>query len=429
MNLFLIGLDHSSAPIALRERLAFTADEVHRAVTLLTDVGGGPLQEAAILSTCNRVEVYGVSAEPVQFEQVARFLADFHEIPYEDVAPSLRMHQNLDAARHLYETAAGLHSIVLGEAQIQGQVRSALQLAQEAQTSGPYLNAMFRFALTAGKRVRHETALGKGAASVSQAGVELARRLLGGLRDKRVLLLGSGSMAELAVKNLQAYGASDLKIANRTFANAQHLAEQYNAQAIAYEDFAAHLAHVDIVISATSSQEPIISHDMVRSALAERNAQQAKPQHPLLLIDLAVPRDIEASVVELSGVRLATVDDLQGLVNATLLQRQSELEPARAIVQEELDAFERWLREQETLPALTSLRQQAEELRQQEVQRAMRRLGDLSSDQQQAIEILTQSLVNKLLHNPTLRLKHAAAAGEGSRYVEMMRDLFALDMH
>jgi glutamyl-tRNA reductase len=429
MNLFLVGLDHSSAPIALRERLAFTTDEVHRALTLLTDVGGGPLQEAAILSTCNRVEVYGISAEPVQFEQFAHFLADFHEIPYEDIVPSLRLYQNEEAARHLYETAAGLHSIVLGEAQIQGQVRGAWQLAQESQTSGPYLNALFRFALTAGKRVRNETALGKGAASVSQAGVELARRLLGGLREKKVLLLGSGSMAELAVKNLQAYGVSDVKIANRTFANAQALAEQYKAQAIRYEDFASHLANVDIVISATSSQEPIISREMVVAALADRQAHEIQHQHPLLLIDLAVPRDIEASVVELSGVRLATVDDLQGLVNATLLQRQSELDPARAIVQEELDAFERWLREQETLPALTSLRQQAEELRQQEVQRAMRRLGELSDDQQQAIEILTQSLVNKLLHNPTLRLKHAAAAGEGSRYVEMMRDLFALDMH
>lgn len=427
IHLFLVGIDHTTAPVALRERLSFSAEEVVQALKQLTYADGGVLREAVILSTCNRVEVYGVGKDADGLEAMQRFLAAFHALPYAEVAPFMIVRRGIEVAAHLCATAAGLHSIVLGEAQIQGQVRNAVEVAQREHASGSLLNGLFRHALAAGKRVRHETALGKGAASVSQAGVELARRQLGGLRGKRVLLVGSGTMSELAVKNLQAYGATDLMITNRTAAKAEALAERYGACAIPFDALDEVLGAVDILISATSSPEPVIGKAAVTAALNARRAHHDEHHHPLLLLDLAVPRDIDPAVAELDGVRLATVDDLQGLVDATLAQRRNELAPAQTIVAEEVAAFERWLREQETLPALTSLRQQAEALRQTELQRAMRRLGELSPEQQQAVDVLTQSLVNKLLHAPTLRLKDAAAAGDGSRYAALMRELFALE--
>lgn len=429
MNLFLVGIDHTTAPIALRERLSFSAAEVPVALAQLTASDNIGLAEATLISTCNRVEIYGVGTDTHALAATARFLAAFHGLSYDEVAPCLVTRTGVEVAAHLCATAAGLHSIVLGEAQIQGQVRAAIDIAQQTRTSGPLLNGLFRHGLAAGKRVRHDTALGKGAASVSQAGVELARRQLGGLRGKRVLLVGSGTMSELAVKNLQAYGVTDVLITNRTADHATTLAEHYGAQAIAFEALPAALGTVDIVISATAAPQPIITKAMVERALVTRHERVAEQRHPLVMIDLAVPRDIDPAVAELSGVRVATVDDLQDVVQATLTQRRGELAHAQQIVAQEVAAFERWLREQETLPALASLRQQAETLRQHELQRALRRLGDLSPDQRQAIEVLTQSLVNKLLHAPTLRLKDAAATGEGTRYAEMMRDLFALEAH
>lgn len=427
MNLYLVGIDHTTAPVSLRERLAFAAEELPIALAQLTRGSAEQpalLAEAAILSTCNRVEVYGVANDAETSAQMVAFLAHFHAMDPAELAPHLFHYSGEAVATHLCATAAGLRSIVLGEAQIQGQVRLAAEIAQQAGSSGPILNALFRHALAAGKRVRHQTALGTGPASVSQAGVELAQQQLGTLAGRRVLLVGSGKVSELAMQNLRAYGATDLRIANRTHAHALDLAERYGAEAIPFETLPAALTEADIVISSTAAPTPVIECAHVKAALQTRHNTFASQ---MLILDLAVPRDVAPDVATLPGVSVYTVDDLQHVVSDTLAQRRAAVAAAEAIVAEEQAEWSAWLRSQETLRSLTSLRQRAEALRTAEMQRAMRRLSALSPEQHEAVEALTQSLVNKLLHTPTVRLKHAAAAGDGSRYASMLSELFDLE--
>lgn len=432
-RLCLVGLDHTTAPVALRERLAFSAEEIPDALSQLVSPRDGEplLAEATILSTCNRVEVYGIASAPDAPARIGAFLANTRGFERRDLEGCLFSHTGKPVVRHLCETAAGIRSIVLGEAQIQGQVRDALEVAQGAKSAGPLLSALFRQALGAGKRVRHETSLGKGAASVSQAGVELARQQLGSLRGRCVLLVGSGKVSELAAQNLRANGASDLLIVNRTFTNAQELARRYGAAALPIGALPSALAQADIVISTTAAPQPIITQAQIQAALEARGYRPGftteEGQLRMLMLDLAVPRDIAPDVAAVPGVRVYTVDDLQNVVNMTLAQRRAALGVAQQIICEEAEAFSVWLRGQETLPTLAGLRQHAESLRAAEVQRALRRLSSLSDEEQQVVEALTQSLVNKLLHHPTVRLKEATAAGEGQRYAAMVRDLFAIE--
>ena len=422
MNLYLVGIDHTTAPVSLRERLAFAAEEIPIALAQLTRGSveqPAPLVEAAILSTCNRVEVYGVASAAEADAQMVTFLARFHAMDPAELAPHLFHYSGEAAAAHLCATAAGLRSIVLGEAQIQGQVRLAAEVAQQAGSSGPILNTLFRHALAAGKRVRHQTALGTGPASVSQAGVELAQQQLGTLAGRRVLLVGGGKVSELAMQNLRAYGATNLLIANRTHQHALELAERYEAEAIPFETLPAALAEADIVISSTAAPTPVIEREHVQAALRARRTTSVSQ---MLILDLAVPRDVAPDVATLPGVSIYTVDDLQHVA-----QRRAAVAAAETIVAEEQVEWSAWLRSQETLRSLTSLRQHAEALRAAEMQRAMRRLSALSPEQQEAVEALTQSLVNKLLHTPTVRLKHAAAAGDGLRYASMVSELFDIE--
>lgn len=432
-RLCLVGLDHTTAPVAVRERLAFGADELPATLSRLVapDEGESLLAEATILSTCNRVEVYGVANQSDDTHALIEFLANRRGFTRRELESYIFVHQGAYVAKHLCETAAGVRSIVLGEAQIQGQVRASIETAQQVGSAGHILPALFRHALSAGKRVRNETPIGKGPASVSQAGVELARQQLGSLRGRCVLLVGSGKVSELAAQNLRANGASDLIFVNRTFANAQELAQRYGAMALPYGALPAALAQADIVISATSAPEPIISQAQVAAALRARGSRPGfateDGQLRMLLLDLAVPRDIAADVTDIPGVRVFTVDDLESVVSMTLAQRRTALGAAQQIIDEEAGAFDAWLRSQETLPTLAGLRQRAESLRSAEVQRALRRLRSLSDEEQQVVEALTLSLVNKLLHHPTLRLKEATAVGEGQRYAALVRELFALE--
>lgn len=434
MKLILAGLDHTTAPVEIRERLAFSATDIPAALARLTGKGGDTqplLAEAAILSTCNRVEVFGVSRAGSTEQSLVRFLAEFHGIEEREFAHTLYFYHGEAVAQHLCATAAGLRSLVLGEAQIQGQVRTAYEQAQAAGSVGPMLHRLFQHALIAGKRARSETALGQGAASISQAGVELARQRLGTLKGRTVLLIGGGEVSELAAQNLLANGADRLMIVNRTTARARELAERYGASAFGLEELPTVLPLADIVISSTSAPVPIIYREHVCEALAARarmgaNGDGAAPAE-MLLIDLAVPRDIHPEVATVPGAYVYTVDDLQDVVRATLGQRAQAAQRAEEIVQEEVRAFRSWVRTQEALPALTMLREHAEALRNAELERALRRLADLSPEQRTVIEALTRSIVNKLLHMPTRRLRDAAAEGDGLRYAAMVRDLFNLE--
>jgi glutamyl-tRNA reductase len=445
MNLFMVGVDHTSAPVAVRECLAFSQTALSDALVQLTtssDDNPPVLSEAVILSTCNRVEVYGVAEEADVEHRIVEFLARFHDLDQSRFSSALFFHFQEEAARHLFETTAGLRSLVLGEAQIQGQVRKAFRIAQRVRSVGPMLSRLFGRAINVGKRVRHETGLGEGAASVSQAAIELAERQLGSLDGCSVLLVGSGKMSELAAQNLLAHGARNLMVVNRTFENGLELAARYGAETYHFEDLPEALAQADIVISSTAAPTTVISRAHIATAMRERQmrlqeemccvygsggmasstATEILPE--MLLIDLAVPRDIDEDVIGVPGVHLYSVDDLRSVVSSTMARRCAELEAAEQIVEEELDDFECWLRSLQTLPVLSSWRQQAEELRDAEVQRALRRLSELSPEQQYVVEALSRSLVNKLLHGPTLRTKHAAALGDGRRYANMLRELW-----
>ncbi len=434
MKLLLAGLDHTTAPVEIRERLAFSSTDIPAALTQLTKPQGGrpaPLAEAAILSTCNRVEIYGVTHGASTAQSLVRFLADFHGLDEHEFAHTLFFFSGDSVARHVCATAAGLRSLVLGEAQIQGQVRQSFEHAQSAGSLGPVLHRLLQHALTAGKRARTDTGLGLGAASVSQAGVELARRRLGDLAGRSVLLVGGGEVSELAAQNLLANGADSLMIVNRTEARARELAQRYKATAHGFDDLPACLARADIVISSTAAPVPIIYREHVAAALAAKphahgvGGQDEGPA--MLLIDLAVPRDFAPDVSSVPGAHLCTVDDLQEVVRLTLGQRAGAAALAEKIVLDEVGAFEAWCHTQDAVPALTLLRERAEELRNAELERALRRLTGLSPEQQSVVEGLTRSLVNKLLHPPTRRLRDAAAQGDGQRYAAMVTDLFNLE--
>ncbi len=436
MKLILAGLDHTTAPVEIRERLAFSSTDIPAALKQLTSTQEDRqalLSEAAILSTCNRVEVYGVARGATTPQSLVRFLADFHGLDEREFAHTLFFFNGQAVVRHLCATSAGLRSLVLGEAQIQGQVRQSLEQAQAVGALGPVLHRLFQHALTAGKRVRSETPLGQGAASVSQAGVELARHRLGGLEGRSVLLVGGGEVSELAAQNLLANGADSLMIVNRTLSRARELAERFGAAPHSFEDLPACLARADIVISSTAAPVPIIYREHIAAALTAREqavtvgGHAARPE--MLLIDLAVPRDFAADVADLPGAHLATVDDLHEVVRATLGMRAGAATVAESIADEEVAAFEVWYKTQAAVPALTVLRERAESLRSAELDRAMRRLRDLSPEERSVVEHLTRSLVNKMLHPPTRCLRDAAARGDGQRYAALFADMLNLELH
>lgn len=431
MNLLLAGLDHTTAPVEIRERLAFNATDIPAALLQLTMPRGHrpPLfNEAAILSTCNRVEIYGLASDTSTAQNLVSFLSEFHGIEEKHFVHTLFFYSGESVAHHICATAAGLRSLVIGEAQIQGQVRTAFELSQQAGTIGPVLHRLFQHALAAGKHVRSETALGQGAASVSQAGVLLARQRLGELKGRSVLLVGGGEVSELAAQNLLANGADRLTIVNRTLSRTRELAARYNAEALPLDELPSALARADIVISSTSAPVPIIYRQHVADAMhAKLQLTDHHTPPSMLLIDLAVPRDIATDVAQLPGVHVCTVDDLHEVVRHTLDQRAEVADRAEQITLAEVEAFVGWMRTQDAVPTLTSLREYAESLRSSELDRALRRLTSLSPEQRTIIEGLSRSIVNKLLHSPTRRLRDAAAQGDGQRYAAMLSDLFNLE--
>jgi glutamyl-tRNA reductase len=335
-----VGLDHVTAGIELRERLAFADGEIPAALQRLTEPANPLLDQAAILSTCNRVELYGIARSRPAERRLARFLALYHGLDPAEVADALYVYRGDHVAHRLAATAAGMHSLVLGEAQIQGQIRRALELALTAGTAGVELRRMFEAAVAAGRRVRSRTAICRGAASVPHAGVEFARARLGTLSQSTVLLIGTGTMGELAAKQVVKRGAKQLLVLGRTPSRARRLAESYGGHAITADRLEEALAQSDIVISATGASHPVLDRDQLRRALERRGAHPV----PLLLFDLSVPRDVDPAATDLSGVEVHTIDDLRGIVEHALVQRRAELPQANAILEIEVARFTDWLR-------------------------------------------------------------------------------------
>lgn len=423
MHILCLGLNHRSAPVELRERLSFSPSALKAALARWGCGDGarpaGTL-EGAILSTCNRLEVYAVAYETAATEGLRAFLVEARRLP-PDLPLPFYTYVDEEAVRHLFRVAVGLDSMILGEPQILGQVLDAYEVARGQGAAGPVISALFRHAVHAGKRARAETAISHSAATVSSVAVALAERVFGALSGCHVLVLGAGEMAELAARALIARGAPPPTVVNRSLERARELAQVWGGEALPFEALGEALARADIVIAATGAPHVIVDVPEVKAALAVRG------ERPLFFIDIAVPRNVSAAVGELPGVHLYNIDDLQALVEDHLNGRRREIPRVEQIVAEEVGRFMAWFKTLDVVPLIAELYQRSEAIRQAEVARALRRLGHLSERERQVIEAMSQSLVNKLLHAPTERLKAEAENGQAALYAQVARALFGLD--
>jgi glutamyl-tRNA reductase len=411
-----VGLNHETAPVGVREALAFPKERLPEALARVREEAG--LGEAVILSTCNRVEVYGRSAEE-SLDAVSAFLARFHGREPAEIAPHLYRLEGEAAVRHAFRVAASLDSMVMGEPQILGQVKDAYEAAEKAGSLGSVLNALRNRSVAAAKRARTETAIGRNAVSVSHVAVELARKIFGDLRDRAVLLVGAGKMSEVAARQMVRDGARASVLGGRTFERAEQLAAALGGRAAPFEALRVELARADIVISGTGAPGVVIQRADVEAAQAARRGR------PLFLIDIAVPRDVAEDAGKVKGVFLYDLDDVKQVAEANLRERKKEAHAAEAILEDEIREFLEWRRSLEVVPLLVELRRRADEIRKAEIEKARKRLGPLSPEQEQALEAATAAIVNKLLHGPTVHLKQMAGNGQ-SEHVGFIRKLFGL---
>jgi glutamyl-tRNA reductase len=419
MHIIVVGVDHTIAPIELRERLACS----NRQIPQILQIAQQRMQGCVLLSTCNRVELYAVCSDASQgCADLLRVLSEARQVSYDELEVHCHSFVDEQAVSHLFGVACGLYSLVPGEPQIQGQVATALEIAQGGGYAGPILSALFRAALVTGKRARSETGISRNAASVSHVAVQRARYLLPNFHEASVLLVGSGKMSELAARNLCDNGAQRLVIVNRTQVNAIELAQSLQATLRPFAELREALVDADVVISSTTAPHIIIGTELMQLVIEQRNGR------PLLLIDIALPRDVDPEVGSLPGIHLYNLDDLQAEVERGIYLRLQEAECVQAIIAEEVNAFKHWLSSLSVVDTISNLRQHVDVLRQQELARTLRQLTPTLSERDvAAVQELTTRLMNKVLHIPMLRLKDAAAAGQGYIYAEATRYLFDLE--
>ena len=413
MAVIIAGVSHTTAPIEVRERVAFRPQEAVHELARLRE--SGVIREGVILSTCNRTEVYTVEERGESLGPISSILSARLG---EDATPFIYVRRDRDVASHLFGVAAGLDSMILGEAQIQGQVQDAWEQCRAE--SGPILNRMFQNALLAAGRAREETGIGKGAASVSSAAVQLARKIFGGLGGRRAMILGAGDVAEIALKCLLNEGVRVAIVANRTHERAQSLAERYGATAMYYDQCWNSLRDVDVLICSTAAPVPVVKVARVRDAI------MARGDRPLCILDIALPRDVEAAVGELDNVFLYDLDDLRAAAAANLERREDDVPAAEQIIAQEAQKYWDWVAGLAAVPVVSEFREEMDRVRSTELAAAIRRLGPLSADQTETLEHFSRVLMNKFLHEPSVRLKAAAANGRGLGVVDTARYLFGL---
>lgn len=420
MEIVVVGLNHKTAPVELRERLHFPEKDLPRSLELLGQYSA--ILERMIVSTCNRVEVYATVEDVKEGRaSIVRFLSEYHRIDRAGFEGTLYLHASAGAVRHIFRVASSLDAMVIGEPQIVGQFKAAYQGALEQQATGAILNHLCERALYVAKRVRTETGVAQAACSVPSAAVELARKIFGDLSGRTAMILGAGEMAELAAKNLADEGVKNIIVSNRSFERAQELAGRLSGRAIRFDDAKREMVPADVVISSTGAPHYVLSKaDLTEILHLRRN-------RPIFLIDIAVPRDIDPSVNDLDNVYLYDIDDLEGVVQANLRERQKEAERAEAIVEKEVAHFTAWLQSLEVVPTIVSLRRKLEAIREAELQKALNRLPRLTPEEREAIAALTASLVNKILHEPMTELKKLSTRRDGHWYATALRRLFSLD--
>ncbi|MCU0309804.1 MAG: glutamyl-tRNA reductase [Acidimicrobiales bacterium] len=419
MSVVVIGLNHRTVPLDLLERL--TIDDARLPKALHDVVSRDHVSEAVVLSTCNRTEVYAVAEKfHPAYADLRNFLSEMAFLPPEAFADHLYVHDGAAAASHLFAVASGIDSAVVGEAEILGQVRHAWERAQEEGVAGSRLNLLFRHALETGKRARTETGIGRHVASVSTAAVAMAAEHLGELEGRSVLVLGAGEMGDGMVRALAAKGIDDVRIANRTRDRAEELADRVGGRAIRLADLDRSLSEVDVLLTGTGATSMLLEHADIARVMATRAGRS------LLVVDVAVPRDVDPSAADLPGVTLLDMDDLRAFAEAGQSERRREVDAVRALVGAELDRYVAVSSAREVAPLVSALHERGDEVRVAEIERFRSRLGDLDERQAEAVEALTRGIVAKLLHEPTVGLKDAAGSPRGERLSEALRDLFSL---
>ncbi|MFW6236964.1 MAG: glutamyl-tRNA reductase [Desulfosudaceae bacterium] len=419
-RIVLIGVNHETAPVALREKLAFAAEDIPAAVREL--VAAPAVNEALLFSTCNRVEILLVAGDASAAAAAALdFLCRSRRVGQEQLLPVLYRYEDDEAVRHIFRVASGLDSLVVGEPQVFGQVKEAYRLAVTEKTTGVILNRLIHRTFSVAKRVRHETGIGDSAVSISYAAIELGRKIFGSLEGRQVLLVGAGEMAELAVAHLVNHDAGTVFVANRTFERAVHLARSFVGQAVRLEEIDEALKSVDIVVSSTGSPELVVRADQVKKVMRSRR------NRPVFFIDIAVPRDIDPAINRLDNAYVYDIDDLKGVVDENLAQRKKEAVKAGRIVDEAVIRFRTWYESLEVVPTVVALREKLSVIAAAEVEKTLHSLDHPSENDRAAVRRMAEALVNKIVHDPTVFLKQQVDRKSKHYYLDTLKKLFRLD--
>jgi glutamyl-tRNA reductase len=419
-NLILVGVNHKTTPVEIREKLAFTKGKIEESVDRLLNFPD--IIEHTILSTCNRVEIYArANGQNSAIQSIKQFICDFHGLSAVQLEEHFYSYSNEAAIEHLFRVSSSLDSMILGEAQILGQVKDAYSLAKDLRSTGLVLNQLFEKAFSIAKKVREETGIAERSVSISSAAVELAQKIFDDLENHTVMLVGTGEMAELAAKHLISYGVKTVYVTSRTYERAANLARTLNGSALDFEAFKNELYRADIVITSTSASSFIITKDMVEKAIHERKNK------PIFFIDIAVPRDIEPDVNDLENVYLYDIDDLHVVVSANMKEREKESENAMNLISQEVNKFNNWLGTLDAVPTIVEIRKRVENIGNQEMERTLKKIPHLSEEDKKIIYQMKNSMINKILHKPTIKLKQKTQSEDGHVYLKAIRHLFHLD--
>ncbi len=418
MKIIVIGLNHKTADVDVREKLAFNGEKLEQGLLRIRQLPG--IDEAIVLSTCNRVEIYSNVKDPEKaFDAIKTFLSDFHSLDSASLERSLYFLQDRDAVKHVFRVGSSLDSMVVGEPQILGQLKNAFEFALEKKTTGILLNRLMKKTISVAKRVRTDTKIAENAVSISFAAVELARKIFTDLSEKSFMLLGAGEMAELAAKHMMSFGVKSVTVANRTFERGCELAKEFNGRAIKFEDFLKELVHSDIVICSTGAPAYLLHKEEMQRVMKERR------QRPVFIIDISVPRNIDPGINDLDNVYLYDVDDLQGVVETNVMERKKEAMKAEDIVAEEIASFEKWTSSLDSVPTVVALRNKAEDIKKEELERLLNKLPELGEKERKAIEYMASAITNKLIHPPTVALKEDVE--DKDALIAAVRKLYALN--
>ncbi len=418
MSILVLGLNHKTANVNIREKLAFNGDKLNEGIFALK--GLPEIDEAAILSTCNRVEIYTLAKDSTNSaEAIKDFLSKYHSINRDELEKPLYFFSGSDAVRHVFRVASSLDSMIIGEPQILGQLKDAFDFALNKKTTGVILNKLMKNAISTAKRVRTETRIAENAVSISFAAVELARKIFKELSGKSFMLLGAGEMAELAARHLVSNGVKDVKVANRTFERGCELAQDFNGRAVRFEDLLTELVSTDIVICSTGASDYVLKKEHMQKIMKERRHK------PVFLIDISVPRNIDPDINNIDNVYLYNIDDIQEVVDTNILERKKEAEKAAKIVDEEVEKFTKWMASLDSVPTIVALREKAEEIKNEELEKFKNKFPDIDADKMKAVEYVATSIINKLIHPPMVALKENSE--DRNELIAMIKKLYGIN--